>query len=405
MPEPPVRLSDLPDYRPNLLHLAIVASDALSRVPAGALIPPGIALAVASSLPWGTLWLPAALFLFAFNVADGISLALLPHLRRSYGPVTPPLLGLALVRALVNLGLGLVSREPGWLFLTGCLLVHTFLFAIAFYATWIEPSRVGVTQMALRSHKLNGYEPVRLLHISDLHVERISVREERLLELVRELSPDAIVMTGDYLTLSSVYDESAHAEAHHLLAQLCAAVRPGVPVYAVTGSPPVDHPAIVPEAFADLPITWLADAVAEWHVNGHTFRLVGLRCTAHRERDAARLLHILGAGTADAFTILLYHSPDLMPEAVKLGVELYLCGHTHGGQIRLPFFGALLTSSAFWKRYEMGRYQEGGTTLYVSRGLGMEGMGAPRARFLSPPEIVLWNLEGARRASQPVHSK
>jgi predicted MPP superfamily phosphohydrolase len=64
----------------------------------------------------------------------------------------------------------------------------------------------------------------------------------------------------------------------------------------------------------------------------------------------------------------------------------------HGGQIHLPLFGAVITSSDFWKRYEMGRYEEGNTTLYVSRGLGMEGKGAPRARFLAPPEVILWIL-------------
>jgi predicted MPP superfamily phosphohydrolase len=73
--------------------------------------------------------------------------------------------------------------------------------------------------------------------------------------------------------------------------------------------------------------------------------------------------------------------------------RLYLRHHILGrGQVRLPHFGALITSSDFWKRYEMGRYKEGGTTLYVSRGPGMEGLGAPRARFLAPPEIVLWTL-------------
>lgn len=83
-----------------------------------------------------------------------------------------------------------------------------------------------------------------------------------------------------------------------------------------------------------------------------------------------------------------------MPEASELDVDLYLCGHTHGGQIRLPFFGALITSSDLGKRYEAGRYQQNNTTLYVSRGLGMEGLGAPRARFLSPPEIIEWTLMG-----------
>lgn len=94
------------------------------------------------------------------------------------------------------------------------------------------------------------------------------------------------------------------------------------------------------------------------------------------------------------FTLLLYHSPDLMPEAARAGVDLFLAGHTHGGQIRLPLIGALVTSSIYWKRYEMGLYTEGHTRLYVSRGIGMEGLGAPRARFLCPPEIELFELRG-----------
>jgi predicted MPP superfamily phosphohydrolase len=75
-------------------------------------------------------------------------------------------------------------------------------------------------------------------------------------------------------------------------------------------------------------------------------------------------------------------------------VDLFLAGHTHGGQWRLPGFGAILTSSRFWKRYEGGAYREGGTQLYVSRGIGMEGFGAPRARFFCPPEVVAISLGG-----------
>jgi hypothetical protein len=69
-----------------------------------------------------------------------------------------------------------------------------------------------------------------------------------------------------------------------------------------------------------------------------------------------------------------------------------LAGHTHGGQIRLPLFGAVITASEFGKESEQSLYNVGPTTLYVSRGLGMEGKGAPRARFLCPPEIVVVNL-------------
>jgi predicted MPP superfamily phosphohydrolase len=63
--------------------------------------------------------------------------------------------------------------------------------------------------------------------------------------------------------------------------------------------------------------------------------------------------------------------------------------------VRLPVFGALFTGSLYGKRFESGRRQVGTMTLYVTRGLGLEGKGAPRVRFLCPPEIILWEIGGA----------
>ena len=84
-----------------------------------------------------------------------------------------------------------------------------------------------------------------------------------------------------------------------------------------------------------------------------------------------------------------------MPEAAGHEIDLYLCGHTHGGQVRLPIIGAVLTSSQLGKRYEMGLYQGGRTHMYVSRGIGLEGLSAPRVRFLAPPEITLVTVQGS----------
>jgi hypothetical protein len=315
-------------------------------------------------------------------------LALLPRRGRSFGPVTPPLLALVVMHTAVAWGAGLFWANWPGLLLTAVL--DTALSGVFIYATWIEPFRTGVTQSELHSPKLESAAPLRLLHITDLHVERTTSREKKLLQLVQELDPDVTVLTGDYLNLAYVYDAQAQADAHELLARLCDVARG--PIYAITGSPPVDRSDVIPAIFEDLPITWLLDEIREVDVNGQTIRMVGLRCTRDRSQDAPRLRDLVGDDPAELFTLLLYHSPDLMPEAVEIGIDLYLCGHTHGGQIRLPLIGALITSSDFWKRYEMGRYEEGRTTLYVSRGLGMEGMGAPRARLLAPPEIVLWTL-------------
>jgi predicted MPP superfamily phosphohydrolase len=377
-----------PGYPAYPFHIALILTDYLGRIPPLALFPSWLALVAIGCWPWGALRLPVAVVSLAFTFADGIGLALLPRLGRSFGPVTPPLLALALTHTTLALAIGSLWPTIPGLALT--IALHLALTVAFLYATWLEPFRLGATQATLHSYKLNGHAPLRLLHVTDLHFERTTPREQALLRLVEHLAPDVVVLTGDYFNLSSVYDPRAHAEAHDLLARLCDAARG--PVYAVTGSPPVDRTEVIPGIFEDLPIIWLLDTVEELHVNGHTVRLAGMGCSRERRLDGPRLRRLLDGNPQHAFTVLLYHSPDLMPEAVELGVDLYLCGHTHGGQVRLPFFGALITSSDFWKRYEMGRYEEGGTTLYVSRGLGMEGLGAPRARFLAPPEIVLWTL-------------
>jgi len=95
------------------------------------------------------------------------------------------------------------------------------------------------------------------------------------------------------------------------------------------------------------------------------------------------------------FSILLYHLPDLMPEVVGENIDLYCAGHTHGGQVALPWYGAMITLSKFGKRYEGGLYHEGNTWMYVNRGIGMEGGPAPRVRFWSRPELTVIDIRPA----------
>jgi predicted MPP superfamily phosphohydrolase len=90
--------------------------------------------------------------------------------------------------------------------------------------------------------------------------------------------------------------------------------------------------------------------------------------------------------------MLLYHKPDLAYAADEVAIDLYLAGHTHGGQVRLPFYGAIYANSRYGKTFEMGLYQLKNTTMYVSRGLGFTGGSAPRIRFLAPPEVTIVDL-------------
>ena len=108
--------------------------------------------------------------------------------------------------------------------------------------------------------------------------------------------------------------------------------------------------------------------------------------------EDARLDETLAAAPPEGFRLFLYHGPDLIYRVAPAGVDLYCAGHTHGGQIALPWFGAIVTLSAFGKRFEHGLYKERGTYLYVNRGIGMEGGPAPRMRLFARPEVTCFEL-------------
>ncbi|MBN2002881.1 MAG: metallophosphoesterase [Anaerolineae bacterium] len=374
---------DREDGSSSWVHLGLILSGRMGQISPFVLLPLWVLFVVAACWPWNAWRVAAALISAGFLLADWTMLALLPRAQRSWGPVMPPLLGLTLLRV------GL-SWLCAWLlpYLPALAILNGVIAAMAFYATWIEPFWVKVTPMRHTWPQWNS-PPLRILHLSDIHFERYSPREQAVLEHMRRLQPDLILVTGDYLNLSSVHDPQAHEDVRRFLEQLQAPLG----VYAITGSPVVDVKGIVPEIFDGLPIHWLRDEVAEVHHNGNTLWLIGVSCTYREERDIAAitsLLETLPAGATN--TLLLYHTPDLMPAVAELGVSLYLCGHTHGGQLRLPLFGAMATSSRWGKRYEKGLYHEKQTTLYVHCGLGMEGLGAPRARFLARPEVVVWEF-------------
>ncbi len=326
--------------------------------------------------------LPAATVLWLFMVGDYFLLAALPPAGKSFGPAKPPTLILAVLRLL-----------PGALPLAWSMIVQAIGTALVVYGFWIEPHSIRVTRHSLQTRKwrqMPGAPPLRVLHLGDLHVERITGRERELLDLAWSLKPDLILFSGDFLNLSNVDDPIAWKHTRQIFGEL-----PETPlgVFVVTGSPPVDPPEVIGHILDGLPVRWLRNDKVTLEHHGQPIDIVGVTCTHKPFVDGASLERVLD-GKPENLTILVYHTPDLAPRAAKAGVDLQLSGHTHGGQVRLPFFGALYTSSLYGKRFEMGRYQVDEMTLYVTRGIGMEGKGAPRVRFLCPPEVVLWEIEG-----------
>jgi len=343
-----------------------------------------------SSSPSPISW--AGLALLSFLFLDGGLLSALPRLGLSFGPVGSGLFYLAVAR--VGLGLPLLlallqaARRPrppaGRRVLAFFWALNLALLALEVDAFYIEPFALQTTYLSLAAPGLS--RPLRLVQISDLHLERLTRREEEVLARVEALQPDLIVLTGDYLNLDRLQDPLAQKQAREFLSRLHAPLG----VYAVSGN--VDTPETMHVLFEGLDIVVLEDRVERLPAAGE-FYLVGVSDWG-QERDAATLRRLMEPLPPEAFTLLLYHTPDLAETAAAAGVDLYLAGHTHGGQVRLPFYGAIVTFSAYGKRYEAGRYPVGPMTLYVSRGIGMEGFWfTPRVRFLCPPELVVVELE------------
>jgi uncharacterized protein len=367
--------SHFPGTTGNRFDLVLHAAEIMNRIPAlgiGLLL-----LAIAAVPTWGNI--PMALALWVFFMVDWLLLASLPKMRKSFGPSRPTLLMLAILRAIFALlpfPFSLVFQ------ISGTLLV--------IYGFWLEPHIIHVTRRVITSPGFKSNIPLRILHLGDLHIEHITSREIRLNMLIKEVEPDIIMFSGDILNLSFRHDHQSWQDARFVMAEWQAPLG----VFIVSGSPAVDLEEIMPSLLKGLPLRWLRNEKVNFDFHGQAIELVGLECT-HRPHIDEKFLSLHSGSRGSGYSILLHHSPDLAPSASEAGFHLQLSGHTHGGQVRLPIIGALYTASLYGRRFVSGLYHIGGLSLNITRGIGMEGAGAPRVRFLCPPEITLLEIKSA----------
>lgn len=368
---------NFPGVKGNQFDIILKASEKIENIPLPIFLL--ILLFWAGVITFGN-W-QITLIMYAFFISDWAFLLLLPILKISFGPAKPPTLILAALRSI-----GLLFPSPwniGVQFFGTLLLIYGFYF---------EPHSIQITHKKIISKKIHPGQTIHILHLSDLHIERITRREKQLIEKIHQLSPDVILFTGDILNLSYLHDPEAWNAAQEIIQQWNA---PGG-VFLVSGSPAVDLPEIMPEILKGLPLQRLNDEQKSIEIRGQKISLIGLTCTHLPFEDGPTLKSIIEGQNGVDFTILMYHSPDLAPIAAQYPIDLQLSGHTHGGQVRLPFLGSLVTGSLYGRKFQAGPYCIENMLLYISRGIGMEGAGAPRVRFLCPPEIILWEISGPK---------
>jgi len=351
----------------------------------------------------------AALATLGFSLLDWLMLSLLPVLNLSYA-YERPLLAFMILRGLFWLGFPLLAgilrsirRHPNAqprleiMLLVLCLL-DLGMAGTKVYGMYIEPFRIGVTRLTIPAPAFLPDRSLRIVQLTDLHFEiGVTPRETEMLRIVEELQPDIIVLTGDYFNMDYHSDPRTWQVGQSVLRQLHAPYG----VFAVLGNAEDWQPAGVPFLFDGTQITLLEDETFTLELPGGTLFIVGVSNRWSEQVDAGNLTSLMAEVPPDTYSLLLYHTPNIIHTAAEAGVDLYLAGHTHGGQIRLPFIGSLFQHSGLSEEFEMGQVQVGPTTLYVSRGTSEEGSGMPRMRLNCPPEIVLLELAPAVGGSQP----
>ncbi len=261
------------------------------------------------------------------------------------------------------------------------------------YAAGAEPYAIETVHLDLFAPRLpEAFDGYTLIQISDLHMRQMGRRERILRALLTHLPPaDLVAVTGDLV----------HTPAGtQPFLELARAFQAKDGVYAVFGNSEHKNgvrPYAFSQTLAENAITPLMNQHVLLSRGGAQIVLAGVDDPVNDKDDIAEALQ---NAPNDLFILLLMHSPDSVAEAVLRGVDVVLSGHTHGGQIRLPWYGPLYTHSRLGRRMSDGYYSRGRlrraigirpgrTQLYVTRGIGISGLAL---RFLTRPELTIITL-------------
>jgi uncharacterized protein len=272
------------------------------------------------------------------------------------------------------------------------LLIILFLELGYFFYT--QTNDIVVDTQVISDPVLKGIlGDARIVQISDLHIDRVGPREHKLIALIKQIDPDILFITGDFIS----YNEGIAS-----CREVVSALAQGRTVIATLGNG--DHTQKHTDIDTQLLFNELQKTGITLLVN-ESLKLT-LKGDASRKDVPQASLYIIGLNDnhlwlddifkatanvpAEAPKLLLAHAPSIIEKINTGGINLILSGHTHGGQIVFPYIGALYTNRGInaRKKFVSGLYNED-TKLYVSRGIGTSGL---PLRLFCKPEITVFKF-------------
>lgn len=269
----------------------------------------------------------------------------------------------------------------------GAALAATTLMLTAADAFLVEPHWLEVSHRRIASPKI--HRPVRIVVLADLQCDRLGQYERNVIRQCLAEKPDIMLLAGDYVEVPWAREAALRRELHEFLQE--AGLGRQERVFAVRGN--VDTPNWA-SIFEGLNVTTVNDR--------RSFDLGELQLTCLGLAQSGDTGLVVADPSPGRFHLVLGHRPDFALGTIQ--ADLLVAGHTHGGQVRLPWLGAILTLSRIPHAWAAGLTSlPGGGQLLVSRGIGMERIHAPPIRFLCRPELMV--IELVPKDNENIHGR
>lgn len=258
---------------------------------------------------------------------------------------------------------------------------------MGFYATHIEPFWLRVDSVQLAVDGIG--ETVRIGVMADLQATEIGSYENEALDRLIALEPDMVVFPGDLHQLDSDQLDERAPQFTEMIRRLVDAVPI---VYLVNGHS--DTPADLRRITRGTGAKVLDNEIDTFELHGNVIHIAGISLLDDEYECAAwRAAEQLAGDDLPVLRIVLSHEPDAVKLVKRTPVDLLVSGHTHGGQVSIPFFGPPITASSVPRHIAAGGLHElHGTPVYVSTGVGRERGNAPQLRFGVRPSIGIIDL-------------
>ena len=227
------------------------------------------------------------------------------------------------------------------------------------------------------------YDGFQILHLSDFHIDGTDGLADVLAARLDELRPDLCVLTGDY----RFEDHGPCGAVYPLMRKIVSSIRARHGIIGILGN---HDAAEIACGLEEMGVRMLVNEAAEIGAGAVPIWLIGVDDNFDYGTDD--LEKAVAGVPADGFKVLLAHAPELYEPAADNGIDLYLAGHTHAGQIRLPLVGAIKQNARCPRAYAYGHWRYRGMQGYTSPGVGCSSL---PIRFNCPPELVLIELRCA----------